>query len=167
MQTNKQWGLFSKVRQEAPGGEAPDDSGEKRRGSKKGEACCSAIAFDSGTKPWLFLTHKRQTHPAQGTWHCLWAHRGRPGDGSGIAVDAAALVARGTYCMSQGQEGFPLHPEACRTLQVCFLTLCSPESRFTRQGHSLELHLWESHQSPHPSSLGRPCAVQAGPGESH
>lgn len=141
--------------------------GRNKGGSKKREGCCSAFAFGSGTKPWLFLTHKRQTHPAQGTCHCLWPHRGRPGDGPGIGVDAAVLVARGTYCMGQGQEGFPLHPEACRALQACFLTLCSPESSFTRQGHSSELHLWESHQAPHPSSPGRPCAGQAGPGESH
>lgn len=134
--------------------------GEKKGVPRKGKLAALPLPSAQGPNPG-YSSHTRQTHPAQGTWHCLWPHRGRPGDSSGIGVDAAALVTRGTYCMSQGQEGFPLHPEACRALQVCFLTLCSPESSFTWQGHSSELHLWESHQAPQFSWKALCCTSRA------
>lgn len=93
---------------------------ERELGFQEREDRCSALASGSRTKPWLFLRHNRQTHPAQGTWHCLWPHSGRPGDGSDIGVDAEVPTG-----WAEAGRGFTCTQRHVGPLQTCFLTLWS------------------------------------------
>lgn len=66
-------------------------------GTKKSEDRCSVFASSSGTKPWLFLRHKRQIHLAQGSW----PNSGRPTDGSVIATIAVTNTCVQRYLLGE------------------------------------------------------------------